>query len=247
MAGFGTRFGRTDTIKPFINVLGKPMIAWAVESFPQVKTQNFVFIILKEHQSKYQVKEKLIQVFGKKIKVVIIPHPTRGAAETALAAKPYLDPNEDIIIADSDQYFDSTNLFQAILGKTSETSGIIPVDRPIDTQIKHSYTLADSHNLALKVAEKDPQLASQGAYSNIGAYYFAQAKIFTSAIEAMIKDNLTSGPPGRQEFFVAPVYQQLINEGKKVYVAPSPNAWRLGTPGDLDYFLGHYRQRRPLG
>ena len=65
--------------------------------------------------------------------------------------------------------------------------------------------------------------------------------------EAMIKAGAVSGPPGRQEFFVAPVYQQLINEGKKIYVAPSPNAWRLGTPEDLDYFLGHYRQRRPLG
>jgi len=247
MAGFGTRFGRTDTIKPFINVLDKPMIAWAVESFPQLKSHNFVFIILQEHETKYQIKTKLKQLFGSKITVIIIPRSTRGAAETALAAKSYLDPDEDIIIADSDQYFDSTNLYQAILNKTFDTSGIIPVDRPIDTQIKHSYTLADSHNLAHKVAEKDPQLASQGAYSNIGAYYFSKAKIFTQAIEAMIKAGAVSGPPGRQEFFVAPVYQQLINEGKKIYVAPSPNAWRLGTPEDLDYFLGHYRQCRPLG
>lgn len=247
MAGRGSRFSNLadkypeyNQPKPLINIKGKPMIAWAVESFPQVKTQNFVFIILKEHQNKYQVKEKLVQLFGKKIKVVIIPHPTRGAAETALIAKPFLNPEEEIIIADSDQYFDSTNLFQAISNKTPDTSGIIPVDRPIDTQIKHSYTLADSHNLALKVAEKDPQLASQGAYSNIGAYYFTKAKIFTSAIEAMIKAGAVSGPPARQEFFVAPVYQYLIEHQQKVYVAPSPNAWRLGTPEDLSYFLDHY-------
>lgn len=248
MAGFGTRFSQAadqnpeyKKIKPFIKVLGKPMIVWAVESFPQVKTQNFVFIILKEHQSKYQVKEKLVQLFGKKITVVIIPRPSRGAAETALAAKTCLDPEEEIIIADSDQYFDSTSLFQAILGKTADTSGIIPVDRPIDTQIKHSYTLADSHNLALKVAEKDPQLANQGAYSNIGAYYFAKAKIFTKAVEAMIKAGAISGPPARQEFYVAPVYQYLIEHQHQVYVAPSPNAWRLGTPEDLEYFAANFK------
>lgn len=246
MAGFGTRFSRLETIKPFIDVLGKPMIAWAVKSFPQVKIQNFVFIILKEHQNKYQVKEKLAQLFNKKIKVIIIPRPTRGAAETALAAKSSLNPDEDIIIADSDQYLDSTNLFQAILNKTPAVSGIIPVDRPIDSHIKHSYTLANTHNLALKVAEKDPELAALGAYSNIGAYYFTKAKIFTQSIEALIKAGTTSGPPGRQEFFVAPIYQYLIEHQHQVYVAPSPNAWRLGTPEDLDYFLSHYRQSRPF-
>ncbi|MFH0942917.1 MAG: sugar phosphate nucleotidyltransferase [Candidatus Beckwithbacteria bacterium] len=242
MAGFGTRFGQKDTIKPFIDVLGKPMIFWAVtKSFPQVKVEDFVFIILKEHQTKYQVKEKLRQLFGSKIKVVIIPRPTRGAAETALAAKISVDPQEEIIIADSDQFIDSNPLFKAIKHKKADASGITLVDRPIDKTNKYSYALADNHNLALAVAEKDPVLAAQGAYANTGAYYFSKAKIFFQAIETMIKNNNLSGPTDRQEFFVAPVYQQLINEGKKVYVALGSGAWRLGTPEDLSYFLSHYR------
>lgn len=248
MAGRGSRFSDAahknpeySKPKPLINIQGKPMIVWAVESLPFIKPRDLIFIILQEHQDSFHLKDELIRFFSPQIKVILIPHPTRGAAATALAAKPFLDPDEEIIIADSDQYLDSANLYQAILNKTFDTNGIIPVDRPIDTQIKHSYTLADSHNLALKVAEKDPQLASQGAYSNIGAYYFSKAKIFIDAIEAMIKAGAVSGPPSRQEFFVAPVYQYLIEHRQKVYVAPSPNAWRLGTPEDLEYFEANFK------
>ncbi len=248
MAGFGSRFSQLadknpeyKPPKPFINVLGKPMIVWAVNSLPFIKPQDLIFIVLQQHQDSYQVKDQLIKLFSPKIKVILIPHTTRGAAETALAAKPSLDPNEDIIIADSDQYLDSRNLYQAILHKTADTCGIIPVDRPIDSQIKHSYTLADANNLAIKVAEKDPVLAAQGAYSNIGAYYFTKAKIFTQAIESIIKANAVSGPPDRQEFYVAPIYQYLIEHHQPVYIAPSPNAWRLGTPEDLEYFNTHFK------
>lgn len=244
MAGMGSRFANASEEnseyrkpKPLIHVKGEPMICWAVtRSFPSVSYSDFIFVILAEHQKKYKIADKLKKLFSKKIGIVTLSKPTRGAAETALAAGALMSGGEDVIISDSDHYFDTRPLLMAIHTRSGDVAGIIPVDRPVDDEIKHSYTLADEHNTALAVAEKDPKLAAKGAYSNIGAYYFSKWDIFANEVQAMIQGKELCGPKGRQEFYVAPIYQKLIDKGLVVKVAPTRNAWRLGTPQDIDYF-----------
>ncbi|MBU1200204.1 NTP transferase domain-containing protein [Patescibacteria group bacterium] len=247
MAGHGSRFSVAAHLnpefkkpKPLINVLGKPMINWAIDSLSSfnLTPNDFIFVTLKQHQ----LEPKLKSLFSPKIQVISISKATRGAAETALIAAKTVDPNEDIIISDSDHYFNGQIFCQTIKNKDSDTVGVIPVDTPIDNEIKHSYSLAPDNKYAIKIAEKDPVLAAQGAYSNIGAYYFSKAKTFVDQVENMIKKNLVSGPQGKQEFYVAPIYQRLLDQGKKVQIAVTKQAWRLGTPADLDYFLSSYHR-----
>jgi UDP-N-acetylglucosamine diphosphorylase / glucose-1-phosphate thymidylyltransferase / UDP-N-acetylgalactosamine diphosphorylase / glucosamine-1-phosphate N-acetyltransferase / galactosamine-1-phosphate N-acetyltransferase len=241
MAGLGSRFKKVVHLnpeykqpKPFINVLGKPMISWAIDSLApfNLTPKDLIFIVQKKHH----LNSKLKSLFGKDINIISISNLTRGAAETALVGALTVDPEEDIIVSDSDHYFDGLSFFKSIDSKDKDTAGIIPVDTPIDDEIKHSYTLAPNKKHAIQVAEKDPLLAAQGAYSNIGAYYFSKAKIFTKEVQHMIKNNLTYGPKGKQEFYVAPIYQRLLDKNLKVQVAVTKKAWRLGTPADLDYF-----------
>lgn len=261
MAGRGSRFQAVadqnpeyKKPKPLILVKGKPMIEWAMESLPflnlpkraaqtdfKVETSDLIFISRQDQQEEYKIVDLLKQVFGSEITVILIPEVTRGAIETALKAKKYMNSSEDIIISDSDHYFDGMNLYKAIKEKEADIEGIIPVFPPPDEEVKWSYTLFDKDYTALAVGEKDPQLAAKGAYANIGGYYFSHGNVFVKEAEEMITQNDMYGAPGKQEFYVAPLYQRLIKKGMKVKAAIIPQVWGLGTPKDVEFFEKNYK------
>lgn len=245
MAGKGSRFldaassnPEYQKPKPLINIKGKPMIVWAVESLANFKTnpKDLIFICRQDHQDQFKIADSLKELFSQKINIILLDQITRGALETVLKANDYIDIDEDMIISDSDHFFDGTNLYSAILNKDSDTSGIIPVFQPPDEEVKWSYTLFDKDFTALAVGEKDPGLAAKGAYANIGAYYFSNGKFFVKEAEEMINQGEMYGAPGKQEFYVAPLYQRLIKKGYKVKAAVTPKVWGLGTPKDVEYF-----------
>lgn len=261
VAGRGSRFKKEadrnpeyKKPKPLINIKGRPMIVWAIRSLPFVnlpdrpaKTEfivepkDIVFICLKEHQDKFRIGEKLKKVFSPKIHLIFISKVTRGAAETALVARDYMTKDEELIVSDSDHYFDGTNLYQAILEKEKDVVGIIPVFRPLDDEPKWSYSLFDDKKRVSAVGEKDAELAKKGAYANIGGYYFSFGKIFREEVEEVIRKGDLRGAPGKKEFYVAPIYDRLIKKGMKVKVAIIPKVWGLGTPKDVEYFERNFK------
>ncbi|MCR4263594.1 MAG: sugar phosphate nucleotidyltransferase, partial [Candidatus Roizmanbacteria bacterium] len=229
--------------KPFILIKGKPMIVWAMESLIPfaVPPKNFVFISLEEHQKQYQIVDQLKNLFSPEVHVLLIPEVTRGATETALMAKEYMD-DEEIIISDSDHFFDGLGLKKAVDEKDPDTAGIIPVFEPPDEEVKWSYTLFDkSTRVASAVGEKDPVLAKKGAYANIGAYYFSSGNEFAKEAEEMILSGDMYGAAEKREFYIAPLYQRMISKSKKVQAAVVDFMWGLGTPKDLEYFEDTYR------
>lgn len=256
MAGRGSRFAvNADKNleflkpKPFISVLGKPMIMWALESFPfvdlptrpaytkfKVLPRDLIFISLEEQEKKFGITQKLRDLFGEEVRILLIPQVTRGAAETALVAKAYVDPNEELIISDSDHYFEGEMLYKEILIRDKETKGIIPVFKPSDSDPKWSFSLLGEENQIMTVGEKDARLAAKGAYANIGGYYFTNSKSFFLEVEEMVRKNVLYGEDGKKEFYVAPVFQRLIEKGDKIIAAITPKVWGLGTPKDLLYF-----------
>lgn len=262
MAGRGSRFLELANVipeyakpKPLINVLGKPMVAWAVESLPfvnlpnrpaktklKVQPEDIVFICRRDHEDDFQISEKLKKLFSEKIAVLFVEQITRGAAETVLIAKDPIDNEEELLISDSDHFFNGENLYKTIIGRSPETVGITTVFTPPDEEVKWSYTLFDENKVALAVGEKDPELAKKGAYANIGAYFFSKGKIFVSEAEQMIREGDMYGAAGKQEFYIAPIYNHLIKKGLKVEVAVIGEMWGLGTPKDVEYFVKNYKK-----
>lgn len=260
MAGRGSRFQAVASEnpeftkpKPLINVRDVPMIVWAVRSLPfidfphhpartsfTIKPRDLTFICLEEHEEKFKISSVLQSLFTKEISVVLIPGVTRGATETALTAKSFIAAKEPLIISDSDHYFNGDPYYKAIKMKQNNVAGIIPVFKPPDDDPKWSFTLFDKKGRALAVGEKDAELAKKGAYANIGAYYFSKGEIFINEAEAMIRENDMYGSAGKQEFYIAPLYQRLINKGFGVQAAIIDKVWGLGTPKDLSYFLENY-------
>lgn len=267
MAGLGTRFAKVSDLnpeykkpKPLINVKGLPMVRWATGSLPfvehpgqkvegplKVSMKDLVFVILKKHNQEFALEQKLKEIYSDQVNIVVLDGVTRGAAETAYMAKEFLNPEEDVLFSDSDHYFDGKILQEVILNKDEQVAGIIPVFRaPNDGVAKWSYSLTKpGTNIIEKVAEKDPELMNKGAYANIGAYYFSKAKYFLQEVEAVIANNERFGEAGKGEFYIAPLYQKLLEKGMGLRAAILSEVWGLGTPSDLENFLENFKNEKP--
>lgn len=245
MAGKGSRFldaahlnPEYNKPKPFISVKGKPMLVWAVDSLKKfnAKPEDLIFICRQDQEDQFKISKSLKDLFGEEIKIVFIDQITRGAAETVLKAKEYINTEEDIIISDSDHYFDGSFLYEKVINKDPEVQGIIPVFTPPDRDPKWSFSLVEEGNVITAVGEKDKELADKGALANIGGYYFTHGNVFVKEVEEAIAENDLTGDEGKKEFYVAPIYQRLINKGMKIIAAITPAVWGLGTPKDVEYF-----------
>lgn len=250
MAGKGSRFLNVSNSnpeyknpKPLINIKGKPMVVWAIQSLSKfnVSPSNLIFICRQDQEDEFKISKSLKDLFTDQIKVAFIDQLTRGAAETVLKAKEYINANEDIIVSDSDHYFDGSFLYEKVQKKDSQTQGVIPVFKAPDKDPKWSFSLVEQNDVITAVGEKDKELAEKGAYANIGGYYFTHGNVFVKEVEEAIKENDLTGDEGKKEFYVAPIYQRLINKGMKIVAAITPKVWGLGTPEDVKYFEQNFK------
>jgi GTP:adenosylcobinamide-phosphate guanylyltransferase len=90
---------------------GRPMITLAVAGL-NVKKEDLVVTILREHEEKFRVRQGLEVAFGHPIRVVILEEPTRSQPETVARTLEQLDLHEPFLIKDSDNTFVVDELVQ---------------------------------------------------------------------------------------------------------------------------------------
>jgi dTDP-glucose pyrophosphorylase len=231
MAGLGSRFkdaGYPDP-KPFIPVNGKPMIQWVVENLSSTRYRtHFTFIVNRLHLDSYRLDEKLSKMVPG-CNIVTVPGKTEGAACTVLLAMDEIAQDRPLLIANSDQYVDVCIDDFLTIAMHPSRDGLIMTFPASDK--KWSYAKVNTEGWVSEVAEKNPI----SSHATVGIYLFKSAKSFVDACQSMIRlDQRTNG-----EFYVCPVYNELIRAGGKVSIFPiSEEAMHgLGTPEDLDYFL----------
>lgn len=228
MAGRGSRFAAYPQPKPLIPIHGLPMIALAIASMrPTLVTHRFVFLALREHLENAAVADVLRQA-APGCEIVSIDTVTQGAACTVLLAKRFIDNDEPLMIANCDQYVD-VDMDRYLSHMTHrQADGLImtfPAAHP-----KWSYAKLDTHGHVTQVVEK--QVVSQEA--TVGIYNFRRGSDFVRAAETMIgKEFRVNG-----EFYVAPVYNELIANERKVVVfnIGEGHMYGLGEPADLEHF-----------
>lgn len=248
VAGLGTRFKKVSHLnpaykvsKPLIDIKGFPMVRWATGSLPfvehlgqkveghlVVKSKDLVFIALQVHQDEFGIGDSLKGVYGQDINIIFLREVTRGAAETVLKAKEFINSDEAIIISDSDHFIDGKAVMDGIR-EYPDADGIIPVFHVPEKETKWSYSRLSESGFVDLVAEKVPI----SEWANIGAYYFGKGRDFVKGIEDMIENNELSN----NEFYVAPVYNKLIEKGKKIRLVYPEYVYGLGTPADLEFFV----------
>ena len=226
MAGAGKRFFDAGYIfpKPLIEIDNKPMIQWVIESL-NLKA-NYIFIIQKEHQEKYNIKS-VLKILQPNCKIIELDHLTEGAACTTLLAKEYINNNDPLIIANSDQYinWNSSKAFYDFNSKNLD--GAILTFEAIHP--KWSYAKCNNEGFVTEVAEK--KVISRNA--TVGVYYWKHGSDYVKSAEEMIRKNIRVN----NEFYVCPVYNEFLKKNKKIKIHKVDKMWGLGTPEDLNNFI----------
>jgi len=230
MAGAGSRFAQAGYTfpKPLIEVHGKPMIQVVVENLNM--QANYVFIVQKEHYEKYNLKY-LLNLIAPDCKIVQVDGITEGAACTTLLAKEYINNDDHLVIANSDQFVEwNSNEAMYAFGADNIDAGMLTFK---STHPKWSYAKLDNTGFVSEVAEK--KVISDNA--TVGVYYWNKGSDYVKYAEQMIEKNIRVN----NEFYVAPVFNEAIQDGKKIRIKEISRMWGIGTPEDLSYFLEHHK------
>ena len=226
MAGAGTRFVEAGYSfpKPLIEVDGKPMIQLVVENIGI--DANFIYVCQKEHRARFNL-DTMMNLVSSNNTIIDIDYVTEGAACTALLAKEHIDNDNPLFFANSDQFvrWNSVEFMYTMQEKDCD-GGIVTFKA---THPKWSFAEIDENNIVKRVAEKNP--ISDNA--TVGFYYWKKGSDFVKYAEKMISKNIRTN----NEFYVCPVFNEAIEDGKKIIAYEIDEMWGLGTPEDLQLYL----------
>ena len=231
MAGAGSRFQQAGYTfpKPMIQVHDNPMIQVVVDNLGL--EANYHFVVQKEHREKYNLDTFLNLISPGDCKVIEVDGMTDGAACTALLAKEFIDNDNPLFFANSDQFVEwNTVEFMYNMQETNADGGIVTFKA---THPKWSFAKVNDDGLVTEVAEKNP--ISNNA--TIGYYYWKHGSDFVKYAEQMIEKDIRVN----NEFYVCPVFNEAIQDNKKIRPFEVNGMWGLGTPEDLQYYLNNYK------
>jgi dTDP-glucose pyrophosphorylase len=233
MAGQGARFGDSGTVpKPLIEVEpGKRMIDYAIDYLRGVQPRRFFFVCRSEHVGAFGLRDLFAERVGPHT-IVETAHPTRGPSSSVLLARPFIDGDRELLVAYSDTFLTiDVGQFLAACRAASADGGVLtyPSVNPA-----FSYARVDGNGLVKATAEK----IQISRFATADLYYFRRGRDFVAAARRME----ARGRSAQGEFFVSPVYNEMIEDGARILaypIAPGEEVV-LGTPEDLSRF----RQRQ---
>lgn len=231
IAGEGAKFVQAGYTfpKPLIDINGKPMVQLVIQNLKPSLPHQFVIICKKEHYDMYSLHQVFQIATSGSYQCVKLSAPTPGAACAVLTAVDFINNDDELIIANGDQLIDVTlDKFIGFARRNKVDGAIItfPSSHP-----RWSYARVDKGGNILEVAEK--KVISENATA--GVYYFKHGRDFVEGAVSMIaKDIRFNG-----QFYVCPVYNELILKGKKIKIWPirETQMHSFGTPEDLRHYL----------
>ena len=230
MAGAGSRFEQAGYTfpKPLIDVKGRPMIQVVTDNL-NIKA-NYIYVVQKEHRKKYNL-DTLLNLITPGCKIVETEGVTEGAACTALLAKKYINNNNPLFFANSDQFVEwDSNEFLYKMNETEADGGIVTFKA---THPKWSFAKLNNEGLVTEVAEKNPI----SDIATVGYYYWKSGSDFVKYAEQMIDKDIRVN----NEFYVCPVFNEAIKDNKQIRTYNIEKMWGLGTPEDLKYYIENYK------
>jgi beta-phosphoglucomutase-like phosphatase (HAD superfamily)/dTDP-glucose pyrophosphorylase len=231
MAGAGSRFASAGYTfpKPLIEVNGKPMIQVVIENL-NIEA-NYTFVVRKEHYEKYSL-QYLLTLIAPNCNIIQVDSLTEGSACTTLLAKEFINNDYPLLLANSDQFMQwNSNESLYAFNADGIDAGILTFKA---THPKWSYAKIGEDGFVSEVAEKKP--ISDNA--TVGVYYWNKGSDYVKYAEQMIEKNIRTN----NEFYICPVFNEAIADGKKIRIKEIERMWGIGTPEDLNYFLEHYKE-----
>ena len=236
MAGHGKRFLHSgyELPKMLIEAHGKTLLQWSLDSLPLRLCTNLVFVGLKEHETKYHISGRVKSLYGHVplLQFDFLEEPTRGQAETVLKAEDLLILERPLLIFNIDTYFKSSTLEKQLL--RTDIDGVLGAFK--NNSERYSFAQLDNNGNVYRVVEKEP--ISDNALT--GLYHFKQTVDYLEVAKMAIMNNEKS----KGEFYIAPLYNKLIEKGKKFVLDFVEEQYILGTPEELAIFKETYRPRQ---
>lgn len=214
-AGRGSRFQNTHNVpKPFILIDGIQM--WERAIRPWLQYGKPVVVMQKDHE-KYIRKDLDFDVEFEFIKGY-----TEGAAITCMLGALRCDANEPVVFVECDSVieFDHERWDHNV-------SGTFTV---VKNNPAHSYCKLDDEGYVLEIREKEVI----SPWANTGHYWFSKTSLFLETVKNAIEQKRKT----RGEYYTAPLYNDIINQGHpvKTLLVDKWHCW--GTPKDIEIFLG---------
>jgi len=229
MAGAGSRFEKAGYSfpKPLIDINGEPMIKLVTDNLNM--NANFIYIVQKKHREMYNL-DTLLNLISNRCQIIEVDGITEGAACTTLLAKTLIDNDSPLIMANSDQFIEwDSNEFMYKMNENNCDGGIVTFN---STHPKWSFVKLDDNGFVTEVAEKNPI----SDIATVGIYFWKKGSDYVKYAEKMIEKNVRIN----NEFYVCPVFNQAIEDGKKIITHQIDKMLGLGTPEDLNNFLKNY-------
>ena len=231
MAGESSRFFKAGFKIPkyLIEVKGKTLLEHSVNSLPDDLEDEIIFIVLKEHNKCYKTDEIIKRTFEQRnIRVLTIERQTRGQSETVFLSRKYVDEDEQLLIYNIDTCFISSSLKKLIKNNHYAFDGILGSFISANSDTHWSFAKLNSDRIVIEVKEKE----KISNHALTGLYHFSKANDFFRTAEYHIKKNLLF----KNEFYIAPLYNDLIKIGKKYIIDIANHFIPLGTPEEVARF-----------
>ena len=233
MAGRGSRFTQVGYTMPKYEIMahGRSLFDWSMLSLQQflVPGVRVIFVCLAENNSAPYVRARCAALGLADVHIVELDELTDGQATSAWVTRDLWRAGEALMIYNIDTFVHPRALAPAMI--RSDADGWIACFKAAGTH--WSFVRLGEDGWAVDVAEKE-RIADN---ASIGLYWFARAGDYAAAYESWFADaaNLVRG-----ERYVAPLYRQLLKDGKRIAIsdlAPA-DVQVLGTPAELDAFIG---------
>lgn len=234
LAGKGTRLlPLTKRVpKPLVEVAGRPVMDYVMDMLAPLDVEELIVITghLKEQVERYITTHYPIRAR------FIEQRTLDGTAGAVDLARPWVDGPVLIIFVDT--------LFEADLSvvRTDPADGILWAKEVEDYQ-RFGVIVADADAFMTQIVEKPITPISKLA--NIGLYYIKDWHTLFEGIAAVKRR-----PPGTgNEFYLTGAFQYMVDQGKRLRVAPVAGWYDCGKVETLletnRHLLEHGRARRP--
>ena len=224
MAGLSSRFFKAGYTKPKyqLDLNGETIFSWAVKSFENYfKTDKFIFIYRDVYETKNFLESELKKLEIADYELVCLPEETLGQADTVYQGISGIKNDEEIYVFNIDSRI--VNFIKPVW--IADCDGYLEVFKGEGDH--WSFAEPDGNtNKVLRTTEKEriSELCSDGLY------YFKHKSIF----ESLFLDTKFKGNTTKNEYYIAPLYNELISQGGKVFydLIPADKILFCGTPDE---------------
>lgn len=233
MAGAGTRFQKVGIKepKPLIDVLGKTLIEYSVQSFDVPGRFIFITRDFDDPEDNQRLSSLLKELRPESVEIKLKTL-TSGATESVLFAKELIDNDEPLVIYNCDQWINwNVDDFLSFIDTKKPDAALVLYN---SRDPKNSFAQIDNGKIT-KVVEK----LAISDHALIGLHYWAHGKDFVKTAKQLIENFRSHGKP---ECYISETFNYLHSKKILPYHIADHVYVPLGTPEDVARYVGKVKE-----